>query len=154
MTNNGVKMVVAGGFGLIMGIFGLGAAIGTTKKNRDLEHRLDTLAIRIGVAVDKITDEVVDIQVSDAMVAQALKRAIDREVGNVAKKAVWTVENEFKVSVRNQVRDAVNVSHDDIRAMIMSELNRALSEIDIRKFQKEAIEDLRKTAMEQMDSKI
>ena len=111
--------------GFAVGLIGIGYALGSRKRMKDICSRLDT-------TIDNISkDNNVDIPKS--IVDQAVNRAVNRDVDWAVTRATDDVIKSVKSDIHREVDSAVRAKYSDIEKSVSEEVSQRISNIDMKK---------------------
>lgn len=135
------KDLFVAGLGCIVGLLGVGYAIGTHSKMSKIGERLE-------LTIDQLSKDV-DVDISDTIVNEA----VDKAVTNAAKKAVDKATNEaiaeLKRDIHTKVALAVEKEYDHISESVLKKTADEVAKIDVTRVRR----DIEKAATEAALSK-
>lgn len=121
-----------------------------TKKT---EETVSELNKRLDKKVNGIADSL-NVDVPDAIVEEALKKAANRAAETAIYKTSKDVLDEYSVSVRSEVRKSVDLAYANTKIDVKNELTRQISNVDISGIKREIIEDAKRKVEEELEEAI
>lgn len=117
--------VVLGFGGLVVGLIGIGYAIGSRNKLNDVCEKLDTTIDAIAWDLD------VDVanKIKDSMVNEAITRAVETRVARDVDREVRRVADSTRRTIDSEVRTAVKTLYPDIRKSVTKQITSEVSKI-------------------------
>ena len=132
------------GAGLCVGIVGLiGYGVSKSQENR-------RLADTIGRKVDELSKNI-DLDISDAVVNEAVKRAVDRELKNLTSRIGEDTKKQFKHDLYTQVKAEVDKATTDIRGKVADEIGKQVSYLSVEKLKEQAVEKASERLSEKLE---
>lgn len=138
--NFGLLALGIGGF--VVGLVGIGYAIGARKRLNDICDKIDT-------TIDEVSWNL-DVKVEDAIVMDAVDKAVDLRVGREVNYAVKDVSDE----IRSEVRTAVKTVYPDIRKACTEKITDEMSKINVKELSDSIREDASKKVAEKFDGQL
>ena len=115
-------------------------------------YKMNKIANVLRTSIDELSDDIDSSDISEAMMASAVDKAITRELGprieKVAEKSVKAVSDDIKAKVTR----CVNEAHDDVRAEVKQVLMQKVDNIDISKIRAEVIREAKDKAAQKFDN--
>lgn len=137
---------IFGGIGIIVGVFGIGVALGYRKKNKDIANKIDA-------AIDDIS-KATAVEIEDEIVKNAVVDAVDREVSKTAKTCAKEIRTDMSISIRKDVAKAVNDERARLKSSVENEINRQVRDIDLDDIQEEIIERAKNDALRKFNNRL
>lgn len=103
-------------------------------------------------AIDKLSDNGVNIDITDPLVREMVDRTIKREVGWRMDAASTQAIAEVKADMSKQIKTEVNAAYADLRSQVKAEMKKQVNNVDISEIRKEVIEEAKETAAEKFKS--
>lgn len=144
--NEKTAAYIFGGIGLVIGVFGVGMAIGYKKKNNDIAKKIDS-------AVDNVS-KLSSVEVEDAIVKEATIKAVNRETSKCAKTCVAEIRSDVAESIRKDVSKAVNEERSRLKSSVENEINRQVRDLSIDDIQQEIIERAKNDALRKFNNRL
>ena len=129
--------------GFVMGLVGVGYAVGSRKKINNICKRLD-------VTIDNISKDI-NVDLPDKIIEEAVDRAVNREARNQVDKAVSSVINTVKSDIHNEVSTAVKAIYPDIRKACTLKVTEEVSKINVKDLKDVIREDAREKVAEKFE---
>lgn len=124
--------------GFVAGLCAAGYAYYISKK-------MDAVAKRLDTTVDKISENV-DVDVSEAMINEAVEKAVNREAKKTVKEAADSVKEEIRKDIYTEVKKSVDLAYRDTKESVKMELEKQIGELNIDGVRREVIEKAKNTA--------
>ena len=103
-------------------------------------------------AIDKLSENGVNVDVTDPLVREMVDRTIKREVGWRMESAATQAIAEIRSDMSKQIKTEVTKAYSDLRDSVKEEMKRQVGNIDISEIRKEVIEEAKVTAAEKFKS--
>lgn len=130
--------------GCIVGLLGVGYAMGSKKKVNDICKKIDK-------SIDDISNDI-DIDISDKIIDDAVDNAVAREVGKQVSNATQRIITNVKNDMHTQVKTAVDEEYKNIRGSVTDKISKEVSNMNMRTLSDEVVEKAKKAAMEKFDT--
>lgn len=128
-------------FGVGLGIFGVGYALGTKRKYRNICQKLD-------MAIEEISEDI-DVDIPEKVINKAVEKAVDKQVREQVDRAVDIAIGSARKEINDQVSLAVKAMYPDIRKSCTEKIEHEISKINTT----DLIAAIREDATEKMMSK-
>lgn len=142
MNNGGIELAI----GVVLGALSIGYAIGQRKKLSDISNKVDKSIEELSTSIE--------VDFSDAIVRQAVDRAVERETVLAAKKATNRIVDDIEETISRQVKDAVDNTYSDIRKAVEDETIKKVSQIDIQSLKNEVVRQTKKQVAQKFDTSL
>lgn len=139
-----IGSIAIGACGIIVGAIGIGYGIGQKKKVDDISDRLDQ-------KINEIAD-IVDVDIADAVIDEAVKVAVDREAKTAVQKAISNIISSTKAEMANQITLEIDRQKAMIRDDVTKEVTRQVSRLSINELKETVVEQAKTEAMEKLQS--
>ena len=136
--------ILLGVCGFVVGLIGVGYAIGSRKKLGDVADKLDR-------SITDLADDV-DIDIPQYVIDKAVNKAVEREVEKQVRVASKDAVSKISKNICEQVAISVNKSYSDIDRSVKSEIKKQIAFVDIREARKEVIDVAKETVAEKFES--
>lgn len=138
--------IFIGGLGFIVGLVGVGYAIGTRSKLAKISERLNT-------SIDVLADTV-EIDISEELINRAVEKAANTAVKGALAKATNEAVDEARHRIRREVVSAIDKEYETIRDSVLRETNAAASKIDVNKVRRDVEKAAEKMALDKFDANL
>ena len=129
---------------IILGsIAAIGYAFNLSMKMKKVAEKLDT-------TVDKISENV-EVDISKALVDQAVEKAVNREAKEVVKRAASDAVNKVSKDMHETVKQAVKESYSDVKDAVKDELMKQVNRLDLNDLKREVISSAKERVAEKFD---
>lgn len=129
-----------------IGLCGVIYAVGTSIK-------LNKLCKTIDRSIDDLADETT-IDIPEAMVEQAVKKSVDREVGYAVDRATAKIVNDIKIDIHRQIKTAVDISYSELKESISNDMSRQAANIDIQELKDEVVAKAEEKIIDKFDDEL
>lgn len=143
--NNNFDMFI-GAAGWIVGLVGVGYAIGTRSKMAKIS---DTLNCSINDLANRT-----EIDIPEEMINRAVERAVAVEAKRAVVKATDEAIKEVKKDIHKQVSDAVESEYTDIKESVLKELTYEAAKIDAKRVRADVEKAAKEQALEKFDDNL
>lgn len=130
--------------GCIVGLLGVGYAMGSKKKVNDICKKIDK-------SIDDISNDI-DIDISDKIIDDAVDNAVAREVGKQVSNATQRIITNVKNDMHAQVKTAVDEEYKNIRGSVTDKISKEVSKINMKELSNDVVEKAKETVMEKFDN--
>ena len=121
MNNSTFDMIISVSLGMV-GLVGVGYAIGTKSKMNKICEKLDT-------SIDNLANDM-NINIPDAMIDKAVKKAIKNKTEEAVDYAVSEVTKDFKNDIYTKVNAAVEAEYLNIKDKVLDEVTNRVAKND------------------------
>lgn len=136
--------LIFGACGIITAAIGVGYGIGQKRKVDDISERLNK-------KIDEIAENV-DVDISDAVIDEAVKVAVDREAKSATQKAISSVVSAKKAEMANQITLEIDRQKAAIKDDVTKEVTRQVSRLSINELKESVVEQAKTEAMEKLQT--
>lgn len=136
--------LIFGACGIITAAIGVGYGIGQKRKVDDISDRLNK-------KIDEIAGDV-DVDISDAVIDEAVKVAVDREAKSATQKAISSVVSAKKAEMANQITLEIDRQKAAIKDDVTKEVTRQVSRLSINELKESVVEQAKTEAMEKLQT--
>lgn len=126
----------------ILGLVGVGYAIGVHSKMKVMCDRLDT-------SIDNLANNT-EIDIPAKVIDQAVQRAVDRESYSAVKRATDDVKREIEA----RVGAAVKEHYDAISDGVTDQIAKSVAKIDESRLKKEVVQEAKEQIADKFDDKL
>ena len=126
----------------ILGLLGVGYAIGVHSKMKTVCEKLDT-------SIDRLANET-EVDIPAKVIDQAVQRAVDRE----SYSAVKRVMDDVKREIESRVGAAVKEHYDAISDGVTDQIAKNVAKIDEGRLKKEVVQKAKEQIAEKFDDKL
>lgn len=137
---------VLGVGGVVVGLIGIGYALGARKKLNDICDRIDQ-------SLDNLSDNMA-VDIPQSMIDRAVEKAVDREVERQVGKAADRAVKEVTSDIRSEIKKSVNSSYSDVKTSVTDELKRQVGRVDIAEVKRDVINEAKDTAAKQFQDSL
>ena len=145
-THYDLGSVIVGVVGTIVGLTGIGYAIGTHTKLSRVSEKLDK-------AIDDLADRT-EIDISDSIINQAVKEAVTNAADRAVEKATYDATKELKHDIRIRVSEAIKDEYDTLSKDILKRITEESSKIDVDRVRRTIEDAAKKAALEKFDDNL
>ena len=138
--------VIIGVVGTIVGLTGIGYAVGTHTKLSRVSEKLDK-------AIDDLADRT-EIDISDSIINQAVKEAVTNAADRAVEKATYDATKELKHDIRIRVSEAIKDEYDTLSKDILKRITEESSKIDVDRVRRTIEDAAKKAALEKFDDNL
>lgn len=135
-----------GVFGCVVGILGIGYAIGTNSK-------LSKISERLGLAIDDIADNT-EIDIPEEVVSKAVDQAVQTQAKRAVERATTETIFSLKNDVRSEVRKAIDEEYENLKSSVLKEITTSAAKIDISRVRRDVEEAAKEAALEKFDDNL
>ena len=132
--------------GCVLGLVGVGYAIGSHRKLGDLCNK-------IGIAVKDLASRT-DVDVSESMVKQAMHKAVDAETGRIVRRVSTQVVDYMVKDIHDQVGSVVASKKADISGAVTDRIAKEVSKIDMDALSAQVTEKAQAAVLEKFDGNL
>ena len=143
-NKDGAIRLVIGFCGLVVGLVGVGYAVGSRKKLSDVADKLNK-------SIDEISNDM-EVDIPQCVIDKAVNKAVEREVERRVRVASKEAVTKVSTDIHNSVADSVNKAYSDIDRSVKTEIKKQIALIDIREARREVIAEAKKTVAEKFES--
>lgn len=143
--NNNFDMLV-GAAGWIVGLIGVGYAVGTRSKMAKIS---DTLNCSINDLANRT-----EIDIPEEMINRAVEKAVAVEAKRAVVKATDEALKEVKRDIHKQVSDAVESEYSNIKESVLKELTYEAAKIDAKRVRADVEKAAKEQALEKFDDNL
>lgn len=136
--------LIFGACGIITAAVGVGYGLGQKRKVDDISERLNKKIDEIAVDVD--------VDISDAVIDEAVKVAVDREAKTTVQKAVSSIISSTKAEMANQITIEIGRQKAVIKDDVTKEVTRQVSRLSINELKESVVEQAKTEAMEKLQT--
>lgn len=129
---------------ILLGLISIGSAVVagySIYKLREAQKKIDD-------GVEKISEAVGEIDISDTIIEDAVTRAVEKNAKLASANAVVQVKHDILQEVRKSVDDA----YEDTQAEVKKELEKQIGEVDLKDIRKKVIDEASEKAQEKFSS--
>ena len=147
--NNETKMLLkaTGCVCSVMSFVGITVySIATTKK-------LNKLADKFGVAVDRIADTT-DIDIPQQVIDEAMNQAVQKAADKQVRVAATAITTSITADMKKEIKTLVDEASRDLKSDVEKEMKRQVKNVDISEIKKNAIKELKESAAKRMDEEL
>ena len=135
-----------GMIGMVVGLIGIGYAMGTHSKMAKISEKLDK-------SIEELADNTtIDIPVE--MIERAVEKAVAREAKQAVEKATDTAVSAIKRDIHKQITSTVESEYSDIKETVLEELTEAASKIDVKRVRADVEKAARERAIQKFDDNL
>lgn len=142
MNKNNIGNILFG----IVGLVGIGYAIGTHTRLAKVSDRLDK-------SIGELANGV-EVDIPREVVNAAVKKAIDFEAKRAVEVATKETITNFKNDIHSQVQVAVNKEYDRIKDSVLSEISKEAAKIDVSRVRRDVEEAAKAAALKKFDDNL
>ena len=135
--------IVVGILGVTAGILGVGYAIGTKTKLGKAYDRLD-------LAINDVADNM-DIDISEAIINEAVEKAVAAEAKKAVEKATNEVLAELKKDIHAKAAAAVEGEYATVRESVLAEITESAAKIDVVRVRRDVEAAAEKAVLDKLD---
>lgn len=139
-----VAGLIFGACGIITAAIGVGYGIGQKRKVDDISDLLNK-------KIDEIAGDV-DVDISDAVIDEAVKVAVNREAKAAVQKAVSSIISSTKAEMANQITLEIDRQKAAIKDDVTKEVTRQVARLSINDLKDTVVEQAKTEAMEKLQS--
>ena len=143
-NKDGAIGLVIGFCGLVVGLVGVGYAVGGRKKLGDVADKLNK-------SIDEISNDM-EVDIPQCVIDKAVNKAVEREVERRVQVASKEAVTKVSTDIHKSVADSVNKVYSDIDRSVKAEIKKQIALIDIREARREVIAEAKKTVAEKFES--
>ena len=129
--------------GAIVGLVGLGYAMGTHSKMAKISEKLDC-------SIDELASKT-PIDIPNDMIERAVEKAVALEAKQAVGKATDVAIVAVKRDIHKQVTDAVESEYSNIKATVLEELTNEAAKIDAKRVRADVERAAKEIALEKFD---
>ena len=137
---------IVGVGGLLIGLVGVGYAIGSQRKIDDICEKIDK-------SVDEVSKNV-RVDISDNIIDQSVNKAVDREVRREVEDASRTAVKRVKEDMNKEIRSAVKDEYNNIKETVTDKIAKEVSNINMRDLSDDIVEKAKKEVLKKFDGKL
>lgn len=143
-NKDGAIGLVIGFCGLVVGLIGVGYAIGSRKKLGDVADKLNK-------SIDELSNDM-EVDIPQCVIDKAVNKAVEREVERRVRVASKEAVTKVSTDIHKSIADSVNKAYSDIDRSVKAEIKKQIALIDIREARREVIAEAKKTVAEKFES--
>ena len=145
-THYDLGSVIIGVVGAIVGLTGIGYAVGTHSKLSRVSEKLDQ-------AIDDLADRT-EIDISESIINQAVKEAVANAADKAVKKATDDATKELKHDIHHRVSEAIKDEYDTLNKDVLKRITEESSKIDVNRVRRTIEDAAKKAALEKFDDNL
>lgn len=145
MKDDKINLMIGLG-GVIVGLVGIGYAIGSRKKLNDICDRLNT-------TIDDISDDL-EVTIPNKLVEEAVDKALKFEADRRVKHEVDKVITDIREDIEQKVTKAVCDKYGDITAEVSGQVSSELTKLDMESMRIRIREDAETTVARKFDGQL
>lgn len=145
MNNSTFDMIIGVSLSMV-GLVGVGYAIGTKSKMNKICEKLDT-------SIDNLASDI-NINIPDAMIDKAVKKAIKNKTEEAVDYAVSEVTKDFKNDIHTRVSTAVESEYLNIKDKVLDEITNRVADIDEKRLRNDVYSAAKAKAIEKFDDNL
>ena len=130
----------------ILGLLGVGYAIGVHSKMKTVCEKLDT-------SIDRLANDT-EVDIPAKVIDQAVQRAVDRESYSAVKRATDEVMDDVKREIESRVGAVVKEHYDAISDGVTDQIAKNVAKIDEGRLRKEGVQTAKEQIAEKFDDKL
>ena len=130
----------------IVGLVGIGYAIGTHTKLSKISERLDR-------GIGELSDNM-EIDIPEELVNKAIDKAVQIEVKRAAEKASYDTVTAMKKDIHTQIKSAIDNEYDNLKDSVLKEITNEAAKIDASRVRRTVEEAAKKAALEKFDDNL
>ena len=132
--------------GIVVGLIGIGYAMGTRSKMARISEKLDR-------SIDELAGRT-PVDIPHDMIERAVEKAVAAEARIAVGKATDAAIMDVKRDVHKQVCDAVESEYSDIKATVLREITDEAAKIDVKRVRDDVEQAARKIALDKFDDNL
>ena len=132
--------------GIIVGVAGIGYAFYTSYKMNKLCEKIDT-------TIDGISKDV-HVDIPEAIIKRSVDKAVQNEVAYQVEQIAAKAVKEVKTDIHNQVKEAVETEHSDIRKEVSDKVAKEVANIDINALKRDVTEKAKRMIVDKFDGSL
>ena len=130
----------------VLGLLGVGYAIGVHSKMKTVCEKLDT-------SIDRLANDT-EVNIPAKVIDQAVQKAVERESYSAVKRATDEVLDDAKRAIEAQVSTAVKEQYDIISENVVDQIAKSVAKIDESHLKKEVVKKAKEQIAEKFDDKL
>lgn len=130
----------------VLGLLGVGYAVGVHSKMKAVCEKLDT-------SIDRLANDT-EVDIPAKVIDQAVQRAVERESYSAVKRATDEVLDDAKRAIETQVSVAVKEQYDTISDSVIDQIAKNVAKIDESRLKKEVVQRAKEQIAEKFDDKL
>lgn len=142
--------IMVGLGGVIVGLVGIGYAIGSRKKLNDICERIDSTVNEISWNMGQDVKD----KISDSIIEEAVNRAVEDRVAREVNREVKRIADNTRGTIDSEVRSAVKAIYPDIRKSCTEKVTAEVSKINVKDLSDAVREDAREKVVEKFDGQL
>lgn len=142
--------ILVGLGGFVVGLVGIGYAIGSRKKLNDICEKIDKTVDGIAWNLDSDVSD----KIKESVIEEAVNRAVDRRVAREVDREVKRVADNTRRTIDSEVRSAVKAIYPDIRKSCTEKVTAEVSKINVKDLSDAVREDAREKVAEKFDGQL
>lgn len=143
--NNNFDMFI-GAAGWIVGLIGVGYAIGTRSKMAKISDTLNC-------SIDELANRT-EIDIPEEMINRAVEKAVAIEAKRAVVKATNDALKDVKKDIHRQVSDAVESEYSNIKESVLKEITYEAAKIDVKRVRADIENAAKKHALDKLDDNL
>lgn len=140
------RNTLIGTVGCIIGLVGIGYALGTHSK-------LSQISNRLGTTIDNLADSV-EIDIPEEIVSRAVNKAVSDEAARAVSRATSMAMSEVRSDIQLQALNAVNNEYNCVKATVLQKITDAATRIDMSRVRKDIIEAACEKVVEKIEEDV
>lgn len=145
MANFNKDSIIAG-FGIVLGIAGVGYGVAMHTKLAKVSQRLDK-------SINDLSDNM-DIDIPEALVNQAVEKAVAAEAKKAVAKATSEALDTLKKDIHANVSVAVDQEYANIKDIVLKKATEEAAKIDVIRVRKDVEKAAQNAAMEKFNDNL
>lgn len=145
MREDSINFMIGLG-GVVVGLIGIGYAVGSRKKVNDICARLDK-------TIDELSKDI-EVDVQDMVVSAAVEKAVEREAKIAVTKAIKEIKYDTECDMRKEVKSAVIAQGSEIKQSVSKEIEKQVSRIRIDDMKDEVVERAKQEVADRLDKNL
>lgn len=137
---------------IVLGILGVGGAVGIGV-GIHCHYQNRKLMKIFGKAVNEVS-ELTTVDVSNAIIDEAVKQAAGREVGKAVQRATRAMEGEIAETARKKVAGAVQENYKKISQTVTDRIAKEAASINMERISEDVVEKATQLISDKFDSKL
>lgn len=123
--------------GLAVALVG-GLVLDSYIKSRNAKKKGQSIEKKLDVAINKIADAT-EVEIEDAIIQKAVKKKVDKVVGQTIENAANEAVNGLKLELDSQIREKVKAEFDLNSGLVKAKMQEEVDKIDVEQLRKEVI---------------
>lgn len=132
--------------GCVVGLIGVGYAVGTHTKLSKISERLDN-------SINDLADNM-EIDIPEEIVNKAIENAVKIESKRAVEKATNETISALKKEIRSEVQTAVNKEYETMKDSVLKEIKDSAAKIDVSRVRRDVEAAAKEAALEKFDDNL